>query len=122
MSITSLRASLEVFEKAGGMAPLRAKSLLLTAYLEFLLRTLLADEVRIITPSAASQRGCQLSLVFAHGRAKELEHVLAKHGVIVDSREPDVIRVAPAPLYNSFHDVYTFVHRLKEVLAKLDKK
>lgn len=103
------------------MQPLRAKSLLLTAFLEHLLRTLLADEVRIITPTQPSQRGCQLSLVFAHGRVKELEHLLAKQGVIVDSREPDVIRVAPAPLYNSFTDVYQFVHRLKDVLASLPK-
>ena len=122
LSITSLRASLEVFEKAGGMPALRAKSVLLTAYLEHLLRSLLPDEVRIITPGQPAQRGCQLSLVFAHGRAKELEHVLAQHGVIVDSREPDVIRVAPAPLYNSFADVHTFVHTLKDILAKMDSK
>ncbi len=105
-----------------GMSKLRSKSLLLTGYLELLLERTLASEVTIITPRDEHSRGCQLSLVFKHGKAKQIEHALALRGVIVDSREPDVIRVAPTPLYNSFADVRQFVLLLKETLDAMASK
>jgi kynureninase len=107
----SLKASLEMFEKAG-MKNLRKKSIQLTAYLEFLLHTLSHLHFEIITPADPSQRGAQLSLYFKqHGKA--IHQQLTDNGVIVDYREPGVIRVAPAPLYNSFREVYRFY----EILA-----
>lgn len=100
------KASLDVFERAGGLAPLRAKSLQLTGYLEFLIHKLQlpASQLEIITPSEPAQRGCQLSLL-VHERGRELFDFLASQGVVGDWREPNVIRLAPVPLYNSFEDV-----------------
>ena len=115
LSLAAIRASFEVFEQAGGISPLRQKSLSLTGYLAWLLTQELADEVAIITPSAPSQRGCQLSLKCRarHLTGKQLFARLEQAGVVVDWREPDVIRVAPVPLYNRFDDVYQFVQILK---------
>jgi kynureninase len=109
------------------MDRLRHKSLHLTAYLEHLLLTQMAPgQVHIFTPQDPHQRGCQLSLAFpcCQGPTAEVNvgHIcesLKEHGVICDARKPDVIRVAPAPLYNSYGDVYAFVQALKSVLAKL---
>lgn len=105
------------------MDRLRAKSLKLTGYLETLIRAELADDVTIFTPSDPAQRGCQLSICFT--KCNDLEAVnkqLKAKGVIVDTRKPNVMRVAPAPLYNSFEDVWRFVHLLKETLRGLDVK
>ncbi|HYY16948.1 MAG TPA: kynureninase, partial [Gammaproteobacteria bacterium] len=115
LSLAAIRASLEVFREAGGMGPLREKSIGLTGYLEFLLQALLADRIAIITPQDPAQRGCQLSLKV---KARQIEgrilfERLAAAGVSCDWREPDVIRVAPVPLYNRFEDVYRFVEILK---------
>jgi len=120
-SCTALRASLEISTSAG-MQRLRKKSLLLTAYLWLLLETQLSDkhDVTIITPKCEDHRGCQLSLVCKHKSSKQLEHQLALRGVIVDSRDPDVIRVAPTPLYNTFEDVRNFVAQLKQLLTRAD--
>lgn len=114
LSLAAIRASLDVFCQAGGMLPLRKKSERLTGYLEFLLQTQLADHVEIITPSDRSQRGCQLSLkVRSHGTTgKTLFSKISGAGVACDWREPNVIRVAPVPLYNRFEDVYRFVEIL----------
>ncbi len=100
------KASLEVFEQAGGLAPLRAKSELLTGYLEFWINSLglPASQLEIITPADPVQRGCQLSLL-VHERGRELFDFLASQGIVGDWREPNVIRLAPVPLYNSFEDV-----------------
>jgi kynureninase len=108
------RASLDIFSEAGGMEKLRTKSRKLTAYLEFALaNTGSAFSFTVITPSNPEERGCQLSvLVKENGRA--LYEFLKQHGVIVDWREPDVIRMAPVPLYNSFSDLY----RLSEIIGK----
>jgi kynureninase len=110
LQLAALRASMALFDDVG-MACLRAKSELLTSYLEFLLVQRAPDVVTIITPRDPQQRGAQLSLrISPHGRA--LHERLTRAGVICDWREPDVIRVAPVPWYNSFMDVFIFVDRL----------
>jgi len=107
LSMAPLRASLAIFDDAGGMRPLREKSKKLTGYLEFLLERAGSNRFTIITPHDPDARGCQLSIV-AHQNAKELHKELETAGVKADFREPNVIRAAPAPLYNSFHDVWRF--------------
>jgi kynureninase len=113
------RASLEIFAEAG-MTALREKSKNLTGYLEFLVDKINTDAGRkqlgIITPPDPAQRGCQLSLVI-EGRGKEIFSAITGKGVIADWREPNVIRVAPVPLYNTFQDVYEFSRILKETLS-----
>ena len=108
------RASLDIYDKAG-MQPLREKSLQLTAYLEFLLGDLKSLPFSMITPRDPQQRGCQLSLLF-HERGREVFNALTEEGIVADWREPDVIRVAPVPLYNRYEDVY----KLYEVLKQLE--
>ena len=94
------------------------KSLLLTGYLEHLILTELPPgEVGIFTPSDPLQRGCQLSMTFSRGVDKVFAN-LQERGIVCDVRKPDVMRVAPAPLYNSFSDVFEFVSILKEVLSE----
>ena len=110
----SLRSSLEIFDEVG-MKALRKKSEALTGFLEFLISGINTDKIDIITPSDPSQRGCQLS-VRVIGSDKGLFHALRDRGVITDWREPDVIRVSPTPLYNSFEEVYRFVDLLKQCL------
>lgn len=112
------KASLDIFMEAG-MDRLIEKSKKLTAYLEFLVKTLNAEMgtnvIEVITPENQAERGCQLSLRFP-GYGKDLFHRLTKHGIIADWREPNVVRVAPVPLYNSFTDVYGFYSTLKSIL------
>jgi len=100
------RVSLDIVDRAGGMAALRRKSEQLTGYLEYLIEQLglPRTKLEIITPADPAQRGCQLSLL-VHERGRELFDFLAARGVIADWREPNVIRLAPVPLYNSFEDV-----------------
>lgn len=115
LGLAPLRASLEVYARAG-MPALRAKSERLTAYLESLIRTHLADALEILTPADPAQRGCQLSLRVAGGRerGRTLFEFLAARGVLGDWREPDVIRISPAPLYNTFADVLRFARTVRE--------
>ena len=103
--------TLSIFTEVG-MAKLVSKSKELTSYLLFLLNSIDTDRIEIITPN---ERGCQISIKVKNGN-KKLFDVITKKGVIADWREPDVIRVAPVPLYNSFTDVFTFYDILKEVL------
>jgi kynureninase len=112
-------ASLDIFEKAG-IDKLRKKSVALTGFLEFLLRELNKDDetVQIITSSNPEERGSQLSLFITNGN-KEVFNAIQRRGVIADWREPNVIRIAPAPLYNTFEEVFLFVEILKEELLKL---
>ena len=113
LALAPLRASLEVFHRAG-MARLREKSLQLTAYLEQLINTRLAGTIEIATPADAHRRGCQLSLRVVGGRAcgrALFEHLVAR-GIIGDWREPDVIRVAPTPLYNRYIDAWRLVEAI----------
>jgi kynureninase len=113
LAAAPLRASLALFEEAGVPA-LRARSQKLTGYLEYLLDRLPTGRVEVVTPRDPERRGCQLSLRVRAG-ARELLKALAAAGVVADFREPDVIRVAPAPLYNTFYEVWA----LAEVLARL---
>lgn len=120
MALSPLRASLEIFDKAT-MQALRTKSLKLTAYLEYMLThapqsTGLAKRVRIITPTDPAQRGAQLSLLIDNA-TKQTAAQLHSRGVFCDFREPNIIRVAPAPLYNSFHDVWQLSKVMSEVFA-----
>lgn len=112
LSLAGLRASMEIFDEVG-MEKLRAKSQQLTAYLEFLLDQHPAREFRIITPRDPKQRGCQLSILI-HKEGRRVFDRLTEKGVVCDWREPDVIRVAPVPLYNSFADVWSFATILIE--------
>lgn len=111
-------ASLATFEKAG-MRNLRKKSIQLTGYLEYLLKSIpdYTQYFKIITPAKAEERGCQLSLLTTKNGEKIFKSI-SKAGVIADWREPGVIRVAPVPLYNSFEDVYRFVEIFNRALLK----
>jgi len=112
-------ASLQLFEEAGGMAPLRAKSIQMSAYVDHLLDTTLAGRVACITPRAIERRGCQLSLeVVGPGVVgREVFERLQGADVECDWRYPNVIRVAPVPLYNSFEDIWRFVTILEEAIG-----
>lgn len=111
-SAAALRASLDLFDEVG-MEQLREKSVLLTGYLEFLLSQVPKQEFMVVTPADPQRRGAQLSLRF-HRNVKEIFKRLNDAGVVCDVREPDVIRVAPVPFYNSFTDVYRFVQVLTD--------
>jgi kynureninase len=110
-SMAPLRASLSIFDEAGGMQALRTKSIKLIGYLEFLLTEIGSKKFRIITPSEPDARGCQLSIL-AHERPQELFEELQAANVKCDFREPNVIRVAPTPLCNTFHEVWRFAQIL----------
>lgn len=119
LGMAPLRASLELFD-AAGMPALRAKSLKLTGYLETLIRQRLEGTLQIVTPADPAQRGCQLSLRVLAGRGlsgrdagRALFDHLATQGVLGDWREPDVIRISPAPLYNTHADVLRFVRAVE---------
>ncbi len=112
LNTVSLKASLELFE-AATIEKLRAKSIQLTAYLEFLLHQLPNIQFEIITPKNAEERGAQLSLYFLK-EGKAIHQKMIDSGIIVDYREPGVIRVAPAPMYCSFSDVYRFYEILRD--------
>ena len=106
LPLAAIRASLDLFDRAG-MDALRAKSEQLTGYLEFLLRERSSDRWDIITPADPAQRGCQLSLRIPRDGGRLFDFLSSRH-IICDWREPDVIRVAPVPLYNRFEDVRRF--------------
>ena len=116
--LVPLLASLEIFDDVG-MPALREKSLQLTGYREFLLHERLHDQIEIITPANPAERGCQLSLrVHAdRNRARNIYETLEQRGVTCDWREPDMIRLAPVPLYNRYADVYNFVEILSGLLG-----
>ncbi|MFZ1749095.1 MAG: kynureninase, partial [Saprospiraceae bacterium] len=118
LSMAPIKASLEIFHQAN-MDRLREKSMRLTAYLEYLIHEMDSDKIHIITPSDPHQRGCQLSLQMTKPD-NSLFYYLMEHGVILDWREPDVIRVAPTPLYNSFEDIWRFVKILQEGLQAVE--
>eukprot|EP00912_Choanoflagellata_sp_UC4_P000808 UC4_evm6s506 len=125
LQTVSLLASLRIFERTS-MSKLREKSKLLTAYLELLIENALdpcadgSPACEIISPREPERRGCQLSLLFKRN-IKPVFKELEKRGVIGDMREPDVMRIAPTPLYNTFTDVYNFVRLLNESVSAVDK-
>jgi kynureninase len=113
MALAPVKASMEIFDRVG-MEALRAKSRRLTGYLEHLLNSHVGERVRILTPRDPEQRGAQLSLVVP-GASRELQRKLHEHGIVADFREPDVVRIAPTPLYNTFEDVWRFVDVLRRL-------
>jgi kynureninase len=114
LGLAPLRASLALFERAG-MCALREKSVRLTGYLATLIDTRLADTLQLVTPKEPPRRGAQLSLRVAGGRTqgRALFEYLSHNGVLGDWREPDVIRISPAPLYNTHADVLRFVRTVE---------
>jgi len=112
-NMVALKASLEIFEKTS-IEALNTKSKMLSGYLEFLLHQLSNIDFEIITPKEPGRRGAQLSLYFKQ-HAKEIHKKMTGSGIIVDYREPGVIRVAPAPMYNSFEDVFKFYEILQGI-------
>jgi kynureninase len=117
LGMAAVLASLEIFT-AAGMTRLREKSVALTGFLEQRLDEALGGAVEILTPRTPARRGCQLSLRLREGAAagREVFGQLGEAGVVCDWREPDVIRVAPVPLYNRFADVERFVSILSGAL------
>jgi kynureninase len=112
LSLAAVKASLELFDEVG-MKALRKKSLKLTGFLIYLLKSV--QGLEIMTPTVEAERGCQLSLLVPKdGRA--VFEALSEADVVCDWREPDCIRIAPVPLYNSFRDVFRFTQILKETL------
>lgn len=111
LSMAAIKASLEIFKEVG-MKKLCEKSTLLTNYLEFLLLDLNSSKINIITPTESLSRGCQISIEITDAD-KKFHKSLTDLGVITDWRDPNVIRCAPTPLYNSFVEVYLFVEKLK---------
>ncbi|KAJ7345786.1 hypothetical protein JRQ81_001736 [Phrynocephalus forsythii] len=126
--VCALHASLEVFGQTT-MKLLRKKSVLLTGYLEYLIRYHYGEDrkdpekpfVKIITPSDIEQRGCQLTLMFSIPIKLVFEE-LEKRGVACDMREPNALRVAPVPLYNSFHDVHRFIEILGSAITSVKQR
>jgi kynureninase len=115
ISLAALRASMEIFQDAG-MERLREKSVSLTGYLEFLLDKQKSPGFSIITPGEKERRGAQLSIRIRQG-GRALCDRLAQEGIVGDWREPDILRVAPVPLYNTYHDVFRFVRRFAAALS-----
>ena len=111
LAMAPLRASLAIFDEAG-MDALRRKSVVLTGYLEWLLDQAPHRRFEVITPKSPGERGCQLSLRIVDRPAETFQELEAL-GVMGDFRPPDVVRVAPVPLYNTFHEVWRFVHLLQ---------
>ncbi len=114
LSMAAIKASLDIFNEVG-IKKLVEKSRKLTGYFEFLINGLNNKDIKIITPTNPEERGCQLSIQ-VNNADKGLHDKLTKAGVMSDWREPDVIRCAPVPLYNSFKDVYNMVEKLKGIL------
>jgi kynureninase len=114
LALVPLRISLEIFHRAG-MERLREKSLQLTGYLEWLVQSQLPDVLDIVTPKEVERRGSQLSIRVLGGRehGRALFDYLTEHGIIGDWREPDVIRISPAPLYNRFADCLAFAQAVR---------
>ena len=116
LAMAPVLASLEMFAEVG-MDNLRARSLRLTGYLESLLDELIVDRpIRIITPRDPARRGTQLSVQLASSGREVTRRMRLEHGVIADAREPDVVRLAPAPLYVSYHDCWRAARALVEVV------
>jgi len=128
IAAAALQGSLEVFRDAGGIQPLRSKSILLTRFLETLLAksrfylksgSVQSKGFQLITPSDRDARGCQLSILILDGSMQTVFDSLKARGVICDERKPDVIRLAPIPLYNSFEDCWRAATQLEAAFESL---
>jgi kynureninase len=116
LAMAPLRAALDLFDRVG-LPALRAKSLRLTGYLEFLVHRSGEDRLTVLTPGEPAARGCQLSLAIP-GKAEWLVGALRQRGIVTDFREPEVIRAAPVPLYNTFHEIWRCAKALDELLSE----
>lgn len=123
LDLSALSGSLSMIEQAG-FKNLRNKSLILTAYAEHMLKAILADEksaekpaFMIITPSNPAERGAQLSVLLREGFLDKVLVAFEENAIVCDKRKPDVIRVAPVPMYNSFEDVWRFMDVLRSALG-----
>ena len=114
--MAALRASLELFDEAGGMGPLRAKSEKQIRFFDRRLGESLGDRVKNLSPTDMTARGCQFALQVMSGNGRAVFEQLERERVFCDWREPDVIRVAPVPLYNSFDDIDRFVQILDRIV------
>lgn len=118
LTMAAHKAAIDIFDEVG-MSALREKSIVMTDYLEFIIIDISTQSdianFEIITPKTHKERGCQLS-IHVHGQGKSLFDKLTEQGVIADWREPNVIRIAPVPLYNSFEDAYKFGQALKNAI------
>ena len=121
LSMAAHKASLDIFMEAG-MDKLVKKSKLLTSYLEFLINDLVENRLgyEIITPKEPEYRGCQISFMISEG-AKDFHDFLFENNIVVDFREPNVIRISPVPLYNSFLDVFLLYSKMKEYFNNINK-
>jgi len=119
LSLATIRASLELFDRAGGVETLCVKSHLLASYLDRLIDSQLGDAVRVLTPQEDSRRGCQVSFQIRSEviAGREIFRQLETAGVTCDWREPNVIRIAPVPLYNKYSDIHRFVRTLRALLS-----
>ncbi len=115
LSLASIRGSLSLFNEAGGIGQLQVKASELSSYLINLVTLELKEKIQILTPE--DQKGCQVSLKFIGENAELINQKLLAANIITDYRNPDVIRVAAVPLYNSFQDIWLFVDKLKEIIA-----
>ena len=118
LSMVPIKASLNLIEEAGGIELLREKSISMSKYFDYLINEELNQDIEIITPTQPKNRGCQLSLkvINTDFSGREVFNSLLTEGVSCDWRYPDVIRVAPVPLYNSYKEIYKFVRILKKIL------
>jgi kynureninase len=116
LSIATLRASLDIIDRAGGMRALRQKTERQIEFFDRRLAESLGDRINCITPQPLHERGCQYALRVTNGDGKRVYEELEKARVLCDWREPDVIRVAPVPLYNSFDDIDRFVNILDGIV------
>lgn len=117
LALAPVRVAAQMFTRTG-LAALRSKSLALTGFLERLLRNMLAGDIELLSPADPAERGCQLSLRLLAGRdrGRSIYQRLSASGVVCDWREPDVIRVAPVPFYNTFDEVLRFAEILQRLL------
>ena len=120
LSMAPIKSSLEIIEEAGGIKELRKKSIKLSNYFKYLLSKELSKEIHLITPKSIEAHGCQLSLKVITEKisGRDVFDSLINNGVSCDWRFPDVIRVAPVPLYNTFYEVYMFVQILKKIILE----
>ncbi len=122
LALTPVRVATTMFAEAG-MDALRRKSEMLTGFLETMIQRFLAEHVKIVTPTDPRRRGCQLSLRISHPKrsGREVFDVLTDQGIVGDWREPDVIRVAPVPMYNRFDDTARLVSALLDICGREKK-